>query len=67
MKKKLLLGAGVFFALLIAYFVLRENKSGVVTDVITSVKRGPFKVEIETTGELEAKNSVKILGVTFSD
>lgn len=64
MKKKLLLGAGVFFALLIAYFVLRENKSGVVTDVITSVKRGPFKVEIETTGELEAKNSVKILGPT---
>lgn len=64
MKKKLLLGAGVFSALLIAYFVLRENKSGVVTDVITSVKRGPFKVEIETTGELEAKNSVKILGPT---
>ncbi len=62
MKKKLLLGAGLLVLLLISYFVLRENKSGAITDIIISVKRGPFKVEIETTGELEAKNSVKILG-----
>jgi multidrug efflux pump subunit AcrA (membrane-fusion protein) len=50
--------------LLIGYFVFRENKSGAIAEIITSVKRGPFKVEIETTGELEAKNSVKILGPT---
>jgi len=62
MKKKLLIGAGLLVLLLISYFVLRENKSGAIADVITSVKSGPFKVEIETTGELEAKNSVKILG-----
>ena len=29
---------------------------------MSTVKKGTFKVEIETTGELEAKNSVKILG-----
>lgn len=29
---------------------------------MTSVKKGQFKVEIETTGELEAKNSVMIQG-----
>lgn len=64
MKKKLLLGAGILGVLLAGYFVVRENESGSVTEIITSVKRGPFKVEIETTGELEAKNSVKILGPT---
>lgn len=62
MKRKLLIGAGVVAVLLIGYFIVQGNKSGDVTDIITDVKRGPFKVEIETTGELEAKNSVKILG-----
>lgn len=62
MKRKLLIGAGAVVVLLVGYFIVRGNKSGDVTDIITNVKRGPFKVEIETTGELEAKNSVKILG-----
>lgn len=61
-KRKLIIGAGVFVAALIAFFVIRGKTSGEIADVMTSVKRGPFKVEIETTGELEAKNSVKILG-----
>jgi len=64
MKRKLLIGAGVIAVLLIGYFVFSGNKPGDQTDIITEVKRGPFKVEIETTGELEAKNSVKILGPT---
>lgn len=62
MKKKLLIGAGAFAILLIGYFIVRGNKAGDIADIITEVRRGPFKVEIETTGELEAKNSVKILG-----
>lgn len=62
MKRKLLVGAGAVMVLLIGYFVFRGNKAGEIADIITEVKRGPFKVEIETTGELEAKNSVKILG-----
>lgn len=62
MKKKLLIGAGAFALLLIVFFIVRGNKANEVADVIADVKRGPFKVEIETTGELEAKNSVKILG-----
>jgi multidrug efflux pump subunit AcrA (membrane-fusion protein) len=64
MKKNLLIGAGAFAALLIIYFVFRGNKAGDAVDIITDVKQGPFKIEIETTGELEAKNSVKILGPT---
>ena len=62
MKRNLLLGSGVLVVLLIGYFVVRGNKSGDVAHIMSNVKRGKFKVEIETTGELEAKNSVKILG-----
>jgi HlyD family secretion protein len=62
MKKNLLVGAGVVVVLLIGYVIVKGNKTDEVNDIIANVKRGPFKVEIETTGELEAKNSVKILG-----
>ncbi len=61
-KKNLIIGTGVITALIIAFFVFRSKKSAEVADILAVVKRGPFKVEIETTGELEAKNSVKILG-----
>ncbi len=64
MKRKILIGAGAAVLLVIGYFVVGGNKAGDVSDIITDVKRGSFKVEIETTGELEAKNSVKILGPT---
>ncbi|HOX82715.1 MAG TPA: efflux RND transporter periplasmic adaptor subunit [Chryseolinea sp.] len=62
MKRKVLIGAGITIGILAAYFIFRTNTVGGVADIIADVKRGPFKVEIETTGELEAKNSVKILG-----
>jgi len=62
MKRKLLIGTGVLAVLFVGYFIFKGNKSGDATEIIADVKRGPFKVEIETTGELEAKNSVKILG-----
>lgn len=62
MKRNLIIGAGVVVVLLIAFFVVKGNKTNETADIITDVKTGPFKVEIETTGELEAKNSVKIMG-----
>lgn len=64
MKKKLALATGIIVVLLITFFVVKGSKSIETTDILTTVKSGPFKVEIETTGELEAKNSVKILGPT---
>lgn len=48
----------------IIYFVARGSKSTDAKDILVSVKSGKFRVEIETTGELEAKNSVKITGPT---
>lgn len=62
MKRNFIIAGGVILALLIGYFVVRGNKAGDVADIMAVVKKGKFKVEIETTGELEAKNSVKILG-----
>jgi HlyD family secretion protein len=62
MKKNLIIGAGVVVVLLVGYFIVKGNKVSEVADIMANVKKGPFKVEIETTGELEAKNSVKIQG-----
>lgn len=62
MKRNLIIGAVAVVVLLIAFFAVKGSKSPETTDIIANVKTGPFKVEIETTGELEAKNSVKIQG-----
>jgi HlyD family secretion protein len=64
MNKKILIGAGVVVALLVTFFVVKGSRKAEGSDILTSVKQGKFKVEIETTGELEAKNSVNIMGPT---
>jgi HlyD family secretion protein len=62
MKKKLMIGGGSLVVLIIAYFVVFGGKKGEVADIIVPVAMGTFQVDIETSGELEAKNSVKIMG-----
>ncbi len=62
MKRKVLIAIGAVAAVVIVFFLVRSNSTVAGTDIIADVKQGPFTVEIETTGELEAKNSVKILG-----
>jgi multidrug efflux pump subunit AcrA (membrane-fusion protein) len=62
MKKKLLIGAGILVVLLVGYFFVRGGDGAETADVLATVRKGDFRVEIETTGELEAKNSVKIMG-----
>jgi len=61
-KKNILIGAGVVIVLLIGYFVVRGDKNSESASIMATVKEGQFRIDIETTGELEAKNSVKILG-----
>lgn len=46
------------------YFLFVGGSESDATRILTDVKYGEFKVEIETTGELEAKNSVNIMGPT---
>jgi multidrug efflux pump subunit AcrA (membrane-fusion protein) len=60
-KKKLIIFA-VVAAALAAFFLFRGGKTKANVEILTTVRSGPFKVEIETTGELEARNSVKIQG-----
>jgi HlyD family secretion protein len=62
MNKKLLIGAGALAVLLLAYLTYRGTRKDNSADILGDVKKGQFKLEIETTGELEAKNSVKIQG-----
>jgi HlyD family secretion protein len=62
MNKKLLIGAGALAVLLLAYLAYRGTRKDNSADILGDVKKGEFKLEIETTGELEAKNSVKIQG-----
>ncbi len=62
MKRKLLLTTGVAAALIVLYSVFRSGDTGELASIMAAVRQGEFRVEIETTGELEAKNSVKILG-----
>jgi len=61
-RKNLLLIAGVFVVLLIGYFIFKRDTNSEAATILADVRQGEFRVEIETTGELEAKNSVKILG-----
>jgi len=63
-KKLLIVGGIVTVAVLAAGFFFFRKSSQRGADVIVNVKQGTFRIEIETTGELEAKNSVKILGPT---
>jgi HlyD family secretion protein len=62
MKRKLIIAAGIVVVLLIGFYVVRGNKESKTGDILAAVNKGEFRVEIETTGELEAKNSVKISG-----
>jgi multidrug efflux pump subunit AcrA (membrane-fusion protein) len=44
------------------YFYQKKNKADTSDPIITNVLSGPFKISVSATGELKAKNSVKIVG-----
>lgn len=62
MKKNLLIAAGVLTFASAGYLLFGRSSVQESTDILAAVRKGEFRVEIETTGELEAKNSVKIMG-----
>jgi HlyD family secretion protein len=64
MRRKLFIGSGALLALLLAYLIFGRGTTNEAANIITQVKKGQFRIEIETTGELEAKNSVNIIGPT---
>jgi multidrug efflux pump subunit AcrA (membrane-fusion protein) len=64
MNRKVLIGIGVVITLSIAYFAVKGRSGADAADIMVTVQKGEFQVDVETTGELEAKNSVKIIGPT---
>ncbi|MDH5475458.1 MAG: efflux RND transporter periplasmic adaptor subunit [Cyclobacteriaceae bacterium] len=62
MNKKVIITGGVLIGMIIIFFAVRGSQNDSLTDIMVEVKRDVFNVNITTTGELEAKNSVKIMG-----
>jgi HlyD family secretion protein len=61
-KRNVIIGAVLILIALTAFMIIRSGDKIDSAEILTNVQFGTFRVEIETTGELEAKNSVKILG-----
>ena len=64
MKKYSLIIIGAAVVVVGLFFTFKGSGKSEVNEVILPVKSGKFVVDITTTGELEAKNSVKIQGPT---
>jgi len=62
MKKKLFIAGGVIILVLVIFFIVKGNRGTESSDIMIVAEKGLFEVKINTTGELEAKNSVKIMG-----
>lgn len=63
MTKRRIIQLSIGLVLVVAiFFVIKGSAPGVDNGLIISPKKGQFTVDVTTTGELEAKNSVKILG-----
>lgn len=62
MKRNYIIALGIVVVILLGFFIFNRTKASGAADIIAVVKKGEFRVEVETTGELEAKNSVKIMG-----
>jgi|APTNR8051073442_1049403.scaffolds.fasta_scaffold00270_34 biotin carboxyl carrier protein len=61
-KRNVIIGAVIIVVALTAFMIVRKGDKTESSEILANVQHGTFRVEIETTGELEAKNSVKILG-----
>ncbi|MGK7389011.1 MAG: efflux RND transporter periplasmic adaptor subunit [Candidatus Cyclobacteriaceae bacterium M2_1C_046] len=62
MKKNLIIGASLIVVLLIIIFAFTGKDNTDAAEIVVPVKKGEFVVDVITTGELEAKNSVEITG-----
>ncbi len=61
-NKRVLIVVGASLFLLILFFILRGSGTGISSDNMVPVSVGEFVVDVNTTGELEAKNSTSIMG-----
>lgn len=59
---KIYLWIGIAAIVLILFFLISGRGGGSDKELTAKAVRGPFQIVVTTTGELEAKNSEKILG-----
>jgi len=64
MKKKIIIGLVAAAVIVSGFLFFKVTDKSDTSDIVVPVKYGKFVVDITTTGELEAKNSVKIMGPT---
>jgi HlyD family secretion protein len=62
MKKKIIIGLVAIAVIVSGFLFFNISEKSDATEIIVPVNLGKFVVDITTTGELEAKNSVKIMG-----
>lgn len=62
MKNKLFIVVAVLAVLLTAFFIFRDSTTSANSEILVNARQGDFHIEITTSGELEAKNSVRITG-----
>jgi HlyD family secretion protein len=63
MNKKIIILISVIAVLFIAFIIQKFNSGGSeASEILTEVKKGVFRMEVTTAGELDAKNSVEIMG-----
>lgn len=62
MKKQIIFGLIAAAVVLSGFLFYRMSRTASTSEIVIPVGHGKFIVDITTTGELEAKNSVKIMG-----
>ena len=62
MSRKIIIPVVLVVAIAMVYLLFGRNTNAETDNLLINVQKGEFVVDINTTGELEAKNSVKILG-----
>jgi multidrug efflux pump subunit AcrA (membrane-fusion protein) len=62
MKKKYYVGIIVVFVIIIAILIFKPGKSDALKQLTVKVEKGKFEILVTTTGELQAKSSVDIMG-----
>ena len=60
--KKIYYGIGLLGLLILFLFLFRGSRGNGESELTSKVVRGPFQIVVTTTGELEARNSEKIMG-----
>jgi multidrug efflux pump subunit AcrA (membrane-fusion protein) len=61
-KKRLYIASAIVLGVLILMLVFGKSSEVKEASIEVSAESGPFRIEVSTTGELEAENSEKILG-----